>query len=219
MRARGFSPEAAQKQFSASEDWRKKHNVAQVYISTKPEDLEYSRRFYPCWTGRRDKVLQSYPLIFRLSLPESSILAWSTSLCLPISFLRTFTTRAWCHSIRNKISSNVSYLAASMNSTRHSFIINSVALYEYMTRFTFPLCSHLPHATSPTPISSTTTVIDLGDVSLSSLWQLRHHLQEASKLSTANYPETLHHVAIVNSPSFFPVIWRWIKVGNAVSLC
>ena len=105
-----------------------------------------------------------------------------------------------------------------MNSTRHSFIINSVALYEYMTRFTFPLCSHLPHATSPTPISSTTSIIDLGDASLSSLWQLRHHLQEASNMSTANYPETLHHVAIVNSPSFFPVIWRWIKVGNAVSL-
>ena len=58
LRARGYSPEAAQKQFSASEDWRKKHNVAQVYYTIKPEDLDYSRRFYPCWTGRRDKVLQ-----------------------------------------------------------------------------------------------------------------------------------------------------------------
>ena len=58
LRARSFSPVAAQKQFSASENWRKKHNVAQVYYTTKPEDLEYSRRFYPCWTGRRDKVLQ-----------------------------------------------------------------------------------------------------------------------------------------------------------------
>ena len=87
-----------------------------------------------------------------------------------------------------------------------------------MTRFTFPLCSHLPHATSPTPISSTTSIIDLGEVSLSSLWQLRHHLQEASSMSTANYPETIHHVAIVNSPSFFPTIWRWIKVGKGISL-
>ena len=97
---------------------------------------------------------------------------------------------------------------------RISLFINSVALYEYMTRFTLPLCSHLSHATSPTPISSTTSIIDLGDASFTSLWQLRHHLQEASSLSTANYPETLHHVAIVNSPSFFPTIWRWIKVGN-----
>ena len=101
---------------------------------------------------------------------------------------------------------------------RYSFLVNSVALYEHMTRFTFPLCSHLPHATSPTPISSTTSIIDLGDASFSSLWQLRHHLQDASSLSTANYPETLHHIAIVNSPSFFPIIWRWIKVGNGISL-
>jgi len=83
-----------------------------------------------------------------------------------------------------------------------------------MTRFTFPLCSHLPHATSPTPISSTTTIIDLEHVSFSSMWRLRHHLQEASRLSTANYPETLHSIAIVNSPSFFPTIWNWIKVGR-----
>lgn len=56
LRARSFIPEAAQKQFSAAEEWRKKHNVAQVYHSIKSEDLEYSRRFYPRWTGRRDKV-------------------------------------------------------------------------------------------------------------------------------------------------------------------
>ena len=105
-----------------------------------------------------------------------------------------------------------------MYSMCQSFVINSVSLYEYMTRFTFPLCSHLPHTTSPTPISSTTSIVDLGDISLSSLWQLRHHIQEASSLSLANYPEILHHVAIVNSPSFFPVVWRWIKVGNGISL-
>lgn len=87
-----------------------------------------------------------------------------------------------------------------------------------MTRFTFPLCSHLPHSTSPTPISSTTSIIDLGEASFSSLWRLRNHLQEASTLSTANYPETLHHIAIVNSPSFFPTIWRWIKVRNLMPL-
>ena len=141
-------------------------------------------------------------------------LARSASLRLSISFLRTLTKRARRHSIRNEIPSDVSYLAASLTVMLQSLIINSVALYEYMTRFTFPLCTHLPHVTSPTPISSTTSIIDLGDVSLSSLWQLRHHLQEASSLSTANYPETLHHVAIVNSPSFFPTIWRWIRVGS-----
>ena len=43
------------------------------------------------------------------------ILARSTSLRLSTSFPRTFTTRAWCNPIRNKISSNVSCLTASIN--------------------------------------------------------------------------------------------------------
>jgi hypothetical protein len=44
------------------------------------------------------------------------------------------------------------------------------------------------------------------------LWNWRKHLQEASTLATANYPETLSTIAVVNSPSFFPTAWGWIKV-------
>ncbi len=80
-----------------------------------------------------------------------------------------------------------------------------------MTRFTFPLCTHLPRATSPTTISSAMTIIDLEHVSFGALWRLRNRLQEASRLSTVNYPETLHAIAIVSSPSSFPTIWNWIK--------
>ncbi|KAF9267599.1 CRAL/TRIO domain-containing protein [Marasmius fiardii PR-910] len=85
-----------------------------------------------------------------------------------------------------------------------------VALYEIMTRFVLPLCTFLPHKSSE-PISSVVTIIDLEKVSFGTMWGLRDHLQEASKLATANYPETLHTIAVVNSPSFFPTIWRWIS--------
>jgi hypothetical protein len=44
------------------------------------------------------------------------------------------------------------------------------------------------------------------------MWRFRNHLQEASRLATANYPETLGTIAVVNAPSFFPTIWGWIKV-------
>ena len=83
-----------------------------------------------------------------------------------------------------------------------------------MTLFTFPLCTSLPHPSisTSTPISSTTSIIDLSTISFSSIWKLRHHLQEASRLATANYPETLGMVVVVNSPSYFPTIWGWIKV-------
>ena len=88
-----------------------------------------------------------------------------------------------------------------------------------MTGFVLRLCSHLPHRTAPTPISSVTTIIDFDQVSLSLLWSLRSHLQEASTLATANYPETLSTIAVVNSPSFFPTIWSWVKVCRLREQC
>lgn len=51
------------------------------------------------------------------------------------------------------------------------------------------------------------------------MWRLRNHLQEASRLATANYPETLGTIAVVNAPSFFPTVWGWIKVSIDISLC
>ena len=87
-----------------------------------------------------------------------------------------------------------------------------VALWEFSGLFTHRLCSHLPHLTAPTPICSVVTIVDFENVSFKSLWSLRGHLQEASGLATANYPETLHITAVVNAPSFFPTVWGWIKV-------
>jgi hypothetical protein len=57
------------------------------------------------------------------------------------------------------------------------------------------------------------SIIDLKDISFGSIWSLRNHLQEASRLATDNYPETLGTIAIVNSPAFFPTVWGWVKVG------
>ncbi|KAG9315548.1 CRAL/TRIO domain-containing protein [Chiua virens] len=85
-----------------------------------------------------------------------------------------------------------------------------VVLHECMTRFVLPLCDYLLHE-PPTPVSSVTTIVDLADVSMTAMWSLRSHLQQASTMATANYPETLNTIAIVNSPSFFPTVWNWIK--------
>ncbi len=52
------------------------------------------------------------------------------------------------------------------------------------------------------------------------MWSLRRHLQQASELATAHYPETLHTIAIVNAPAFFPTVWSWIKVRALfLSIC
>jgi hypothetical protein len=88
-----------------------------------------------------------------------------------------------------------------------------ITLYEFMSRLVLPVCTALPHEPHPElPVSSVTTIIDLKDMPLTAMWAFRNHLQEASKLATANYPETLATIAVVNSPSFFPTVWGWIKV-------
>jgi hypothetical protein len=58
LRARKFDVPKAHKQFAATEAWRHKHDVANLYATFDSDELESSKRFYPRWTGRRDKVRQ-----------------------------------------------------------------------------------------------------------------------------------------------------------------
>ena len=44
------------KQFADSEAWRTQHNVDALHAAFPTDEFEASRRFYPRWTGRRDKV-------------------------------------------------------------------------------------------------------------------------------------------------------------------
>ncbi|KAG6844399.1 hypothetical protein H0H87_007158 [Tephrocybe sp. NHM501043] len=56
LRARGFVLSSAQKQFSDAEKWRKEHDVVNLYNTFDPVEFETAKRFYPRWTGRRDKA-------------------------------------------------------------------------------------------------------------------------------------------------------------------
>ncbi|KAJ7134303.1 CRAL/TRIO domain-containing protein [Mycena epipterygia] len=173
LRARSWDPAAAVKQFSDSDAWRRKHDVDRLFATFDADELETSRRFYPRWTGRRDK--NGMPVyVYHLASMNSAI---------------------------------QKELSAVAPERRYQRII---ALYEAMIKFIMPLCSFLPHPTQ-TPITCVVTIIDLQDVSIGSMWTLRSHLSESARLATANYPETLSTIAIVNAPSFFPTIWGWIK--------
>ncbi|KAI0292380.1 CRAL/TRIO domain-containing protein [Russula brevipes] len=193
LRARKFDTAKAHKQFAATEAWRRKFDVHNLYATFDPDELESAKRFYPRWTGRRDR--HGIPVyVFRLA-----------SLAGPLQ----------------------KELNTVPEERRYQRII---ALWEFMSRFTLPFCSALPHpdpsSSAPAasalpssfpllqpspPITATTSIIDLSGVSLGLIWSLRHHLQQASELATAHYPETLHTIAIVNAPAFFPTVWNWIK--------
>ena len=57
LRARKFDVGKAHKQFADTLTWRAEHDVENLYPTFDPEEMESARRFYPRWTGRRDKVI------------------------------------------------------------------------------------------------------------------------------------------------------------------
>jgi hypothetical protein len=71
------------------------------------------------------------------------------------------------------------------------------ALYENLTEFILPLCTNLkdrPH--NETPISQSNNIVDISGVGLKQFWNLRTHMQDASVLATAHYPETLDRIFV-----------------------
>ncbi|KAG6333729.1 hypothetical protein ID866_5357 [Astraeus odoratus] len=180
LRARRYDVAKAYKQFADTEAWRKQNDVDDLFKNFDRDEMESARRFYPRWTGRRDKCgLPIY--VYRLASLDSSL-----------------------RKELDMVSPERRYQR--MYDIQHARVV----LCEVMTRFVLPLCNHLPHD-PPVPVSSVTTIIDLENVSLSNMWSLRTHLQQASTMATAHYPETLNTIAVVNCPSFFPTIWNWIK--------
>lgn len=62
---------------------------------------------------------------------------------------------------------------------------------QMMTAFVLPFCSALPRPHDEIPVDATVCIVDIADVSLSRFWALRSHMQRASTMATAYYPETL----------------------------
>jgi hypothetical protein len=71
------------------------------------------------------------------------------------------------------------------------------ALYENLTNFVMPLCSMIPGRPNPeVPITQSNNIVDIGGVGLMQFWNLRSHMQDASVLATAHYPETLDRIFV-----------------------
>lgn len=118
---------------------------------------------------------------------------------------------------------------AKTDGTTPAKMMRLFALYENLVRFTMPLCSSLTDRDHPrTPITQSNNIVDISGVGLKQFWNLRGHMQDASTLATAHYPETLDRIfvgylililwpaftnlhKIIGAPSFFPTVWGWIK--------
>jgi hypothetical protein len=75
-------------------------------------------------------------------------------------------------------------------------LLRLFALYENLLHFVMPLCSALPRPNPETPIVTSTNIVDISGVGLKQFWNLRSHMQDASVLATAHYPETLDRIFV-----------------------
>ena len=94
-------------------------------------------------------------------------------------------------------SSNDTYSKATTDGQTPPKLLRLFALYENLTRFVQPLCTELTdRENARTPITLSTNIVDVSGVSLRQFWNLKGHMQAASQLATAHYPETLDRIFV-----------------------
>ncbi|KZV91419.1 CRAL/TRIO domain-containing protein [Exidia glandulosa HHB12029] len=214
LRARRFVLPDALEQFRDTEAWRAKNNMDLLYEKIDIQDYEETRRLYPQWTGRRDR--RGIPVyVFKVASLDSKTMSAYTksSQRTNISMSSTSSTLSTAPSTPTS-----SGFFGGGSSTEHHHketparMLRLFALYENLTRFVMPLCSIAPGRPNPeTPITQSNNIVDISGVGLRQFWNLRSHMQDASTLATAHYPETLDRIFIIGAPSFFPTVWSWIK--------
>ncbi|KAG2414477.1 hypothetical protein HFD88_003668 [Aspergillus terreus] len=188
LRARKFDINGAWGQFKDTEDWRKENAIEELYENIEVESYDAARRMYPQWTGRRDR--RGIPVyVFEIKHLNSKNMA----------------------AYNSTMSDSAATAETHQSSKVPQRLLRLFALYENLLNFVMPLCSRLSRPNPETPIVTSTNIVDVSGVGLKQFWNLKGHMQDASVLATAHYPETLDRIFIIGAPAFFPTVWGWIK--------
>jgi hypothetical protein len=75
-------------------------------------------------------------------------------------------------------------------------LIPLFALYHNLLNFVLPMCSTLERPNPEVPVTNSTNIVDISNVGLTQFWNLKSHMQDASVLATAHYPETLDRIYV-----------------------
>jgi hypothetical protein len=85
-------------------------------------------------------------------------------------------------------------------------LIPLFALYHNLLNFVLPMVSTLERPHPEVPVTNSTNIVDISGVGLTQFWNLKAHMQDASVLATAHYPETLDRIFVcapIPFPSFY----------------
>lgn len=188
LRARKFDVQGAIGQFTDTEKWMKAQRIEELYEAFDVDLYERARAMYPQWTGHRDK--RGIPIyVFEIKgLDSKNVEKYqkeSAAYKATLPFHKDLSTPAK--------------------------LLPLFALYQNLLNFVLPLCSSLERPRPEVPVTNSTNIVDISGVSLRQFWNLKSHMQDASVLATAHYPETLDRIFIIGAPAFFPTVWGWIK--------
>ncbi|KAJ7026255.1 CRAL-TRIO domain-containing protein [Mycena alexandri] len=188
LRARKFEVGDALKQLKDTEVWRETNKLDELYDAFDVDAFEEARKVYHQWTGRRD--ISGRPVyVYEISHIKNHMASFEKS--------STIVKSASSSSASDPIPGKLRMLCA---------------LYENMSELVLPLCNAIKDRPNPEiPVSTTCHIVDISNVGLMQFWNLKGHMQAASALATAHYPETLERLFILGAPSFFPTVWGWIK--------
>lgn len=175
LRARRWVVPDATAQFRDTERWRAAVSIDVLYDTIDVDAYEQCRRLYPQWTGRRDRRGIPVYLFEIRHLDSKTVAAYEKSAADTYSKVEP----------------------AKKGKDANSKMVRLFALYENLTRFAQPLCTQLTDREHPrTPITLSTNIVDVSGVSLRQFWNLKGHMQVASQLATAHYPETLDRIFV-----------------------
>ena len=76
-------------------------------------------------------------------------------------------------------------------------ILRVMAIYEHLTRFVMPLCSAIPERAEPDQaVTKMVCIVDISNISIRQVWNVRGWIQDIGKLFAINYPEILDKVFV-----------------------
>ncbi|KAK6345760.1 hypothetical protein TWF718_007667 [Orbilia javanica] len=185
LRASRFNLVPALRQFETTEKWRKDGAINEIYDGFDVKEFEETRKYYPQWTGRRDKngvPIQVYEV--------GSLDSRKMNLYYQSAKLGTKSTES------------------SLPATTQRLVV----IAEHSTNFVVPLCSSVQkRPNSGVPIETTVNIVDITGLGFGQFWALRNHLKDASSLAQSYYPESLEKVFVIGAPTGFTKIWDWAK--------
>ncbi|KAK6360062.1 hypothetical protein TWF730_006216 [Orbilia blumenaviensis] len=185
LRAGRFKLAAACQQFGATEKWRKTSGIDEIYDNFDVNEFEETRKYYPQWTGRRDK--NGVPI-------------------------QVYEVGALDNRKMNQYYQSAKTGARSTKSNLPATTQRLVVIAEHSTNFVVPLCSSIKTRPNPNiPIETTVNIVDITGLGFAQFWALRSHLRDASTLAQSYYPEALEKVFVIGAPSGFMKIWDWAK--------